>query len=163
MGQEESQQVAAPPVEEPAQEEEEHEEEILEYEGIPEIESLVIHDKDNPEIPEEYCLPSGSLPDAHMDAKKYFHSLAFHINRNEEKLYGQIKYQIETYSALSRRLGKRHSELDKNLASLHSCFKELDESIQKTTDNLSLAIKKVDLLAKIIDPGFTTFEEYQSQ
>ena len=128
-----------------------------EYEGIPIISPIVYKDGPTEKYPPDIILPAGELPQINSMVKTYFHDISFHINKNEEAISSTIKKQLEEYNEMPKRIEFKRRELDKRLAVFSNLFKQLDASIQSTTDALNAAIKKADELAAELDPNMPKF------
>ena len=136
---------------------------VSEFEGIPIIDPLIQRSLLTEKYPDDIRLPIGKLPETQEIIQKYFSSISYHLNKNQEILAQSIKQQMEEYSNLNISLEQRRKELEERLNKILTLFKSLDEDVKDSTQKLNAAIERADKLSKILDSSLPSFEEYKSQ
>ena len=136
---------------------------VSEYEGIPLVDPLIERTLLTEKYPDDIFLSPGKLPEAQAILKKYFSSITYHLNKNEQILAQNIKRQLDEYSSLDTALEKRRVELDKKLSDMLSLFRSLHDDVKESTEKLNNVIERADRLAALLDSSLPTFENYKNQ
>ena len=133
------------------------------YLEIPEVEPLIQKKLLMNIFPSDLSIPSGKLPNAHEIMKVYYHSLSQQMNQNQSAISFHIHEQLDHYVNVARNMANRKRRLEMNLGRVMNEFEALDRETKAVSESLEIALKKVDLLAKTIDPSLPGFHEWAGE